>query len=542
MTTTTLPLTNQAQAMLKELQRQSGVLSAQVDQVVQQEAAKLQSTQSTQATGQTTTAMDCDVLEKILLNAMPQQTQLIQRAKSCGMKHHPDNTNGRFLTQILSMRIEKETAVAYNPPSVGHAPVRKDPLYATFTLAPNADVMLLFNARDVDNNGNPLLMKIVARDSADLTKLDLKKYRTDPNGTQPDIVRVKDGASYVETKDIDETEFSFGDPLKQVSLDKSGDEISTSVWVRPENTSKTNVFHQMRNPQGLIVPNLSQPLPQFNRVQTGDNLDTTAVKTFDERIRLTMSAKSTLPAGTWLDEQNAGAHVDVGLAVDRGLIFEPGSKATVALSGAANANVTVDVEKTDAHLLGNASTQTAASVGPSYSLRQILSTTLSRSSSAQANGSDRNDSSRRVVDVVFSDAASRMIGNKALNPMGDVVVPESELTNMKLTCTAKPMQNPADPQSDGARVSLVVGDGFLSGADFSGYKIVAGFRDENGAWQEQTRTVGGAQSKKEAFTFDVGDFDDQQKKNANLEIRLFNKDGVPAQRVLVPFREIFWGN
>ncbi len=538
MTTTTLPLTNQAQAMLKELQRQSGVLSAQVDQVVQQEAQKLQSTQSPT---QTTAAMDCDVLEKILLSAMPAQTQLIQRAKSCGMKHHPDNTNGRFLTQILSMRIEKETAVVYNPPAIGHTPVRTDPLYATFTLAPNADVMLLFNARDVDNNGNPLLMKIVARDSADLTKLDLKKYRTDPNGTQPDIVRVKDGASYVETKDIDETEFAFGDPLKQVSLDKGGDEISTSVWVRPENTNKTNVFHQTRNAQGLIVPNFTQPLPQFNRVQVGDNLDTTAVKTFDERIRLTMSAKSTLPAGVWLDENQVGAHVDVGLAVDRGLIFEPGSKAVVGLGGAANANVIVDVDKTDAHLLGNASTQTAATVNAGSSLRQILSSTLTRTSSAQANGSDQQQTTRRVVDVVYSDAAARIIGNKALNPMGDVVVPQAELTNMKLGCTAKPMQNPADPQSDGARISLVVGDAFLSGADFSGYKIVAGFRDENGAWQEQTRTVGGPQSKKEAFTFDVGDFDDQQKKNANVELRLFNKDGVPAQRVLVPFREIHWG-
>ena len=541
MTTTMLPLTNQAQAMLKEIQRQAGVLSAQVDAVVQQEAQKLQATQATQPTQQTTTAMDCDVLEKILLDAMPAQSQLIQRAKSCGLKHHPDKTNGRFLTQILSMRIEKETAVAYNPPPALHTPRRIDPLYATFTMAPNADVMLLFNARDVDSNGNPLLMKIVARDSADLTKLDLKKYRTDPNGTQPDVVRVKDSASYVETKDIDETEFSFGDPLKQVSIDKSGDEISTSLWVRPDNTDKTNVFAAMRDPSGRFVPNMSQPYAHLNQVRAGDNLDTTPVKTFEDKIRVSLAAKPTLPAGAWLDDGGAGAHVDVTLHVDRGLIFEPGSNASVNVSGFVSAAVSVAVDKADAHLLGNASTSTKASVNASATLRQILTAPITRTAQAQVNGSDRNSSSRALVDVVYADAASRKVGDRNFSPLGDTTVAQADLKTMKMACTAKPMSNPSDPEDDGARVTLALDDAFLNGADYSGYTIVAGFRDEKGQWQEQKRAVAGAQSKRESFSFDVGDFDDQQKKNANLEIRLFNKDNLPAMRVLVPFREIHWG-
>lgn len=312
--------------------------------------------------------------------------------------------------------------------------------------------------------------------------------------------------------------------------------MSTSVWVRPENINRTNVFHATRNPQGAIVPNMAQPIPHMNTQQTGDALDTTAVKTFDERIHLSLSAKSSLPAGVWLDDANAGAHVDVNVVVDRGLIFEPGSSAAIALSGHATANLAVAVDKTDAHLNGNASTSTKAAVVGGASLRQILGSTLQRTSRSTA--TDATSSSQRVVDVVYADAAARLIGNKPLSPLADVVVSQPELAAMKMTCTAKVLAN--DPQDNGAVVKLALDDAFLSGADFKGWKIVAGFRDETGTWQEQTRTVGSSSSKKEAFSFDVSDFDVQQRKNANVEVRLFNADGVPAQRVLVPFREIHW--
>jgi hypothetical protein len=541
MTTTTLPLTNQAQAMLKELQRTAGTLGAQVDQALQAEAQKVQQTAGTQATQGTQTALDCDVLEKILLSAMPAQTQLIQRAKACGLKHHCDKTNGQFLSQILSMRIEKDTQVAYNPPPAVHRPIRVDPLYATFTMAPDASVMLLFNARNVDKNGQPLLMKVVARDSFDMKSLDLTKYRTDPNGTQPDVVRVKDSASYVETKDIDETEFSFGDPLKQVSLSKSGDEISTSVWVRPENINRTLVFRGMTGPAGSVVPNTAAPLPQFNRTETGDTIDTTPVATFDERIRVSLAAKSTLPAGTWLGTAGAGAHVDATLHVDRGLIFEPGATASVQLAGLATATINVAIDAKDAHLNGNASTSVAATLNPGATLRQILESTVNRASKSA--GNDNSTVQKRLVDCVFADAASRTIGDKALAPLGDVRVDAATMSAMKIACNVKPL--PGDPQKNGTKVSLTLDDQFLTAAkdtSFNGWKIAVGFTDEQGVWQEQARSVGGTNSKKESFTFDVTDFDAQQKKNANLEVRLFNADGVPAQRVLVPFREMHWGN
>lgn len=267
-TTTQLPLNTQAQAMLRSFHRQAGVLPATVEQTIAQQA------QTTQAGG-TAVALDCDALEKLLLAAMPDQKQAIQQAKGCAATYHCDKTNGRFLTQILSMRIEKETVNAYQPPAPT-PPVVRDPLYATFTMAPDADVMLLFNARDVDEKGQPLLMKVVARE---------------------------------------------------------------------------------------------------------------------------------------------------------------------------------------------------------------------------------------------------------------------------LSCTAKPL--PRDPEEDGVTVSLALDDGFLAAAagrnaSFKDYTMVVGFTDVDGSWKEQSRSVGSDASTKVAFAFECNDFDGLQKKNGNLEARVFTADGVPAQRVLVPFREIYW--
>lgn len=534
-TTTQLPLNTQAQAMLRSFHRQAGVLPAAVEQTIAQQA-----TQTTQAGG-TAVALDCDALEKILLSAMPDQKQAIQRAKGCAATYHCDKTNGRFLTQILSMRIEKETVNVYQPPAPT-PPVVRDPLYATFTMAPDADVMLLFNARDVDEKGQPLLMKVVARERFDINNLDLSQYRTQAGNT-PDVVRIKDGASYVETKDIHETEFSFGDPLKQVSLDGKGKEISTSVWVRPENVDLQR-FYLVGHVNGRWVADMNRPLPHMDRRTTGDTLDRTPVKSFAERIRVSLQT-SNLPQGAWLDTANVGGAVKAELAVDRGYIFEPGSKGRVAIAGHAAGLVDVGVARDDAHLLGNAAKHTALTIQPTATLRQVLSSTMTQTTSAQDAASDAQTTTTPLHQIVFADAAARTIAGRAMAPLGNVKLTAADLAASKMSCTAKPL--PRDPEEDGVTVKLTLDDGFLAAAaghnaSFKGYTMVVGFTDVDGTWKEQSRCVGGDASTKESFSFDCDDFDGLQKNNAHLEVRVFTDDGVPAQRVLVPFREIHWGN
>lgn len=534
-TTTQLPLNTQAQAMLRAFHRQAGVLPATV------EAAVTQAAQASQTAQGTAVALDCDALEKVLLQAMPDQKQAITHAKGCGATYHCDKTNGRFLSQILSMRIEKETVNAYQPPAPA-PPVVRDPLYATFTMAPDADVMLLFNARDVDEKGQPLLMKVVARERFDTANLDLSQYRTQA-GSTPDVVRVKDGASYVETKDINETEFSFGDPLKQVSLSSKGKELSTSVWTRPDNVD-VQKFFRAGNVGGRWGADLARPLPQLDRTTTGDTLDRTPVKSFADRIRVSLQT-SNLPKGAWLDTANVGAAVKAELSVDRGYVFEPGSKGTVGIAGHAAGTVNVDVAKDDAHLLGNGAKSTPLAIQAAATLRQVLSSTIGQRTWAQDAATDAANESKALHQVIFGDAAERTVAGRTLAPLGDVKLAATDLAAAKMSCTAKPL--PRDPEEDGVTVKLNLDDAFLCAAagqdaSFKGYTLIAGFTDVDGTWIEQSRSVGSDVSKKEAFSFDVNDFDGLQKKNANLEVRIFNADGVPAQRVLVPFREIHWGN
>ena len=60
-------------------------------------------------------------------------------------------------------------------------------------------------------------------------------------------------------------------------------------------------------------------------------------------------------------------------------------------------------------------------------------------------------------------------------------------------------------------------------------------------------TVTGSKSKKEELTFEIPDFDALQKpKDAQgvgakrLEVRIYNADGVPAERIQIPFRATSW--
>jgi hypothetical protein len=264
---------SQAAALVKDFQRQAGMLAAPVEQAL----AQVQQADPAKP-------LTLQQVEQVLLSAMPEQKSVIQGSCQRAACYHPDNKNPRFLTQILSMKIEKESDFVVRPNPVNAPPVRRDPLYATFTMDPKADFMLLFNARDVDKNGQPLLMKVVARERADITKLDLTRYRMqDP--TKPDVVKIANDQSYVETKDVHETEFQFGDPLKQVSVGNDGKELSTSVWVRPENVNKEFAFNGMwDNPNAPA--NARRIVPNRARRRRRDDDDSSAARPGHRRERV----------------------------------------------------------------------------------------------------------------------------------------------------------------------------------------------------------------------------------------------------------------
>lgn len=523
-----IQLTQQAAALLKEVQRKVGLLDLGVDQTLQQAQV-----------GQTGQASPLTVeqLEKILLQAMPSQAQAIQSASTFAKGYHPDNRNPRFLTQILSMRIEKDHDFGVGTTT---PPRQRDPLYATFTMDPKADFMLLFNARDVDAKGNPLLMKVVVRDGADVTKLDLSRYRT-ATGQMPDVVKVAKNATYVETKDIDEAEFSFGDPLKQVSVASCGlRELSSSVWVRPDNIDRWNAYQYMWDGRQYVI-NPNARMPHHDRVNQGEQLDTTPVKTFEERVRLGMKAKSTLPADAWLDTPGGASQVDVNLELGRGYLFEPGSYGEVTFNGM---KLTAAVDKNDAQLLGNEASSVSGTPGGNGSLRWLLSQQVTLTAGANPNGNDRSSNARSAVDLIYGPTQAKIsVGASALSPLADVTLKAADLAANKVSLTADPI---ADADDDAVKIQLKLDDAFLGtkdGASVKGWKVAVGYIDGAGQWVSVgERTVKTGASKAETFSFDVDNFDDLQRKDQKLEVRLFNAEGVPAQRVLLPFREVSWAD
>ena len=182
-------------------------------------------------------------------------------------------------------------------------------------------------------------------------------------------------------------------------------------------------------------------------------------------------------------------------------------------------------------------------------VRQFLNSSVTRSSSAQAQASDQTNQSFTVASLVYANAANINVGSRTLTPLGDTVLKQLDLAGNKLKLEALPM---ADPQNDGVKLTLTLDEGFLNSdkASVKGYTFQVVYLDESNKWVEaKTRTVNSEKSKKEEFTFEIPDFDALQKpKDAQgngskrLEVRLYNADGIPAERIQLPFREANWGD
>lgn len=520
----TFQLTPQAAQLLHTVQRDTNVISTQVEKAIAQAA---------QANEQKplTTAQ----LEQVLIQAMPESTQTIKdAAKSCSC-FHPDGTNAKFLTQILGHRIEKERAYVYNQPQ--YTRYVRDPLIASFNVDPKSKFVLLFNPRNVDAKGQPLLMKVIAREGADLSAIDFKKYRT--QWEKPDVETIAAGQDYVEIKDLNEAEFQFGDPLLQVSVNGKGGEMSRSVAINPDNQETVKGYYGMSQ-GGTIVPNLNSP-SGHQSVNQGATLDRQAVASFADRIALQMKAKDEFPAGGWLDNATA-AHVDASLIVGHGYIFEPGATASVAF---VNTQANTGVPADDAHLLGSPTAESAINLAPyaSWSLRQLLTQNVTQTTGSGAGKSDTTSTNTPAYQLIFGQAKNISVGATELAPLGDRTLNKADFEGAKVKVEKRPLKD--DPESDGQRVTLTLDKGFVSAADpasIAGWKIVVGFTNAEGKWEQaEARTIKSqTASGEECMSFDLPNAKAIHQQNKNLEVRLFNAQGVPAERVLIPFRQVQW--
>lgn len=529
-----MKLDMQAQALLKQVQRQVGVISKDVEQAISQQS---------DAPG--ATALTAAQLEQVLIQAMPDRKDLIKQAGQEAQHYKISGPNPQFLTQLLDIRVEKENNQI--DPNWSHSPsyqpVRRDPYYTKLQMDPEAEIVLLFNARDVDRNGQPLLMKIIAREDADLSKIDLSRYRTRDGQTDVskfDVMKVRPGADYVSVVDATEPEFTFGDPLKQISLDKGAKEISTSVAVRPKNVNKTNFWMgRVDGGGGTFKPDMRPgAVSMRTTVNEGEQLDTQRVATFDDRVYLKLKAGDAFPESAWLDQNvTLGQEIKVELGVERGLMFEPGSKATINFAGNI---ITTEVPDDDAQLLGAPAASMEAKSGNAASLRQWLESNIQRT--VETDQYDRQGQNFRAVDLIFAHANDVSIGGAGLNPLADTRLTNDKFEAKQIKVSKRPY--PGDGGSNDQKVSLTLGEGFLGAkndASIKNWKIAVGFTDAEGKWQQKTAVVGGKDSSKEfAFEFDLNNGQKLHLDNKNIEIRVYNENGVPAQRLLVPLQEIDW--
>lgn len=519
-------LNRQAAAMLHQLQKQTGVIPPSAEQAIAKAT-------ETNAGKQLSAAQLTDVL----VQAMPDSKDQIEAAKCKAAGYHCDGKNGQFLTAILGLRIEKDFNVVHiprpPPPRLG-----RDPYYTELSIDPKADFVFLFNARDVDRDGKPLLMKVVARERADVTKLDLSEYRT--SAKMKDIERIANDCDYVEVKDTDETEFEFGDPLKQISFDKSGCEISSSVAVKPRNIRSQQAYAPLAGSQ--TEPDLKRPVGQVHR-REGDNWDTTPVVRFNDRIHYyTKITDDFVSKGGWINSSVAkDSDIEVGLKIDRGFMFEPGSTATFSVGGT---NFALSVAEDDAQLLGSSSASVAFERG---TLLEQLTRWPGQFTVNAANERGDTEQLAKGLELLGAYPAELCenvkIGGAAFRPLSEPIL-KNGFEGTHISASKVPL--PGDPDSNGQRVSLSLDSGFLAsenGTSFKGWKVVAGYTDLKNKWHGgEPMTVDCKAFSATTLTVDVENAPELLKHNRNIEIRVFNPDNIPAQSVNIPIRSVKWGS
>ena len=518
--------------MLKGLSAHASQLLGRVQRNTAPISDEVQQKLSTAAQANEGKPLTAAQVEKILVGAMPDQKSVISDCKSrCVGKVD----GGTFLSQILEHRIEKENMVLHVNPAVTR---RRDPLYANFGMDPKASAMLLFNARDIDEKGRPLLMKVVAREGCDVGKLDLSQYRT--KWSEPDVISVKKNADYVEIKDVNEEEFAFGDPLLQVSTNAKGGEISRSVAVRPANVQITTRYNPKPGTTE-IDPNSPVGAPQRNVNAAHDR---EGVVTFRDRLHMDLKAKADVPEGAWLDTKVSS--YDIALGVDRGLIYEPDSTANITfMQTALNLAVPAD----DADLLGSDAARTPLKLHPNYAnawtLQQLVTQNVNLRTQSGGGSADAKAQNIPIANLLHPSAGSVTVASSPMKPLADTALNAATFEAAGVSATKVPL--PDDPESDGQRVCIDLDKGFLGASDdasVKGWKVVAGYTDQSGKWQScGSETISNHKNSQAMhLTVDVHNAKHALKNNRSIELRVFNDCGVPAQRVNVPLRDINWSD
>lgn len=513
-----------AQKLYDRLCADHPALKANIDQVVATQGA---------------TQLDQAALEALLIQAMPDRKAQIEQAKQGCVHHQCDGKNGQFVSQLATLLIQKDRSAVYQAPQIVRPAF--DPLSADVIIAKDTDFAVMANFAVFDAERRPLAMKVLVRERADMAKLEqvLKGFHL--HGEAPQIVKIANDTAYYNIHDTDEHEFRFGNPAALVSFDKKGEEQGRAGKTRPENVRVTSYFRG-KNENGQTVPDLTRPAPGVAPTrETGANLDTDPVQTFLQVLSADLKLSGALPAGHWIAEKLPAGQASLRVGIGDGLIAEPDTQAQVAFLNAAAA---VKVDATDFSAKGSAAAglDIAAAHLQAQSVSSILNAGVNITSRSNATATDQKVEVVKMMDLVYPHAAQIQFAGRPFKPLADVPLKEEDHAEAGLQAKIAPLAG--DAEKDGVCIRLELAPGFVRAekpASLDGYTIEFGYKAPDGTWSiAETHKISGAANEKVKRELPVHDLTAAIAKNAVLEVRVRNPEGVPAGRVTLPMKALKW--
>ncbi len=425
------------------------------------------------------------------------------------------------------------------PPSV-----KLDPYDVIFEFHPKTAFVVFFNGQDVDASGRPAIMGIATREGHDPKKLDASDVYAPPGTVIQSQVFAK-GATVAKFHEDNLPEFAKGNPIIAVALDANGNFLSAETKIRPLNIAVRDTYPG-KSVDGKWVPDMGKP-PLSHNVQTGDQLDTTKVRRYDNKLALEVQAKAGYSPANWIQEPIVAGDLTATLMAMRGFIFEPGAQADITFGGK---KLALKVEGKDAEVMslpvrlpGSKSQAVDASptTNETFGGFASQSVTIYTRSHPHANDADSGSITFQslVMPYIVNGSGATLGGREMF--VGGFGVDPSNSGDHKISLMRRPGLNWGGKDQ---LIDVKLEEGFVNipGTDLKGFQLEFGFSHPDPAnpaksvWTpvERKKLGSGAASKPLGLMLPLEKPDEFEKAGVCLEVRLYNAGGVPVMRMMAP--------
>lgn len=425
-------------------------------------------------------------------------------------------------------------------------PVKVDPYDVIFKVHPKTAFVVFFNGQNVDASGRPAIMGIATREGHDPKKLDASDVYAPPGTVIQSQVFAK-GATVAKFHEDNLPEFAKGNPIIAVALDANGNFLSAETKIRPLNIAVRDTYPG-KSVDGKWVPDMDKQ-PLSHNVQTGEQLDTTKVRRYDNKLALEVRAKAGYSPANWTQEPIVAGDLTATLMAMRGFIFEPGAQADVSFGGK---KLTLKVEGKDAEVMslpvrlpGSKSQAIDASPTANTTVGGFASQSVSIYTRSHPQASDADSGNitfqNLVMPYLMNGCGATLGGHKMF--VGDCGVDPSDSGAHKISLKRRPGPK-ADCGGKDQLIDVKLEEGFVNipGTDLKGFQLEFGFSHPDPAspgkflWTpvERKKLGNGSASKPLGVMLPLEKPDEFEKAGGRLEVRLYNPGGVPVMRMNAP--------